>query len=312
MQSERRTKRWCTRTWDRQSASGASPVAWVLAWLLFGLLPMLPGLGLAQSNGLSVQPAGVSLFEKAPREVVTSVFRITNRTRGAALFESRLHLPPDWRRITPDFPFRVAAGATTVQLVSFLVPPQAAAGDYQVRYQVTQRDRPAVSSATLLRIRVLPVWELQVEALSVPRLVIAGEPFRASYRINNHSNTALHVGFRVDSQKGTPIEPSAGALVLAAGASETVELTVTPGDKGCVVNDRLSLNAPWPRPISAIRWRPASRSCRASAPASLPSTAFRPCLRSPSAARSAMASVPPARSWLGPAAARSTTPANGI
>ena len=207
------------------------------------LLLTLPAWALAQSTGLVVEPGDRTLLTRSPREVATTVIRVTNRTGAGALFESRLLLPSGWRAITPSFPFRVADGETAVRLLSFLIPEHTPAGDYRVRFQVEQRSRPAVSGGVRLAVRVRPVYQLRVEALEVPSLVIAGETFTASYRISNHSNAALEVGFGAESRRGYRIRPAGGALSLAPGAAETVELRVETEDAGRGLRDTLSLTA---------------------------------------------------------------------
>jgi hypothetical protein len=204
---------------------------------------VLPAWALAQSNGLVVEPGDRTLLTRAPREVVTTVIRVTNRTGAGALFEPRLLLPSGWRAITPGFPFRVADGETAVRLLSFLIPEHTPAGDYRVRYQVEQRSRPAVSGGVSLAVRVKPVYQLQVEAIDVPSLVIAGETFTASYRISNRSNAALEVGFGAESRRGYRIRPAGGVLSLAPGAAETIELRVETEDAGRGLRDTLSLSA---------------------------------------------------------------------
>jgi hypothetical protein len=236
------------RTGRRQSLAerrcarpSASPLqVWLLAWLL---LALSPSLALAQSNGLIVEPGGATLLNMSPREVATTVIRVTNRTGSGALFESRLQLPQGWRAITPSFPFRLAPGETSVRLVSFLVPEHTPAGDYPVRFRVERRDLPAVSGGLSLSVRVKPIYGLQIEALEVPALVIAGESFTASYRISNQSNAPLEVGFGAESRKGFRVKPAGGALSLAPGGSEVIELSVETKDEGRALWDRLSLSA---------------------------------------------------------------------
>ena len=209
-------------------------------WLLFC---MLPSLALAQANGLILEPGGPTLLSQSPREIATTVIRVTNRTGSAALFESQLLLPQGWRAITPSFPFRLAPGETSVRLISFLVPEHTPAGDYPVRYRVERRDLPAVSGRISLSVRVKPVYQLQIDSLEVPSLVIAGEAFTAVYRISNHSNAPLEIGFGAESRKGLRVKPAGGALSLAPGDSEVIELLVETQDEGRALRDTLSLSA---------------------------------------------------------------------
>ena len=87
---------------------------------------------------MDVTVTDASVLTVKPREIVTRVLRITNSTGAPGTFEERLRLPPDWRAITPEFPFQLAPGATVMRLVSFFAPEHTAAGEYRVGYQVAQ------------------------------------------------------------------------------------------------------------------------------------------------------------------------------
>ena len=123
------------------------------------------------------------------------------------------------------------------------MPEHTPAGDYRVRYEVERRDRPAVRGGVTLQVRVKPVYQLQVDQLAVPTLVIAGKTFTAVYRISNHSNAPLTVGFGADSKRGYRIKPAGGSLTLEPGAEETIELSVETKEEERGVRDTLSLSA---------------------------------------------------------------------
>ena len=96
---------------------------------LFIVLLLASVLVKAQGGGVDVTLADASLLTVKPREVVTRVLQVTNRTGATGTFEGRLLLPRDWRAITPEFPFQLAPGASVMRLVSFFAPENTAAGD---------------------------------------------------------------------------------------------------------------------------------------------------------------------------------------
>jgi hypothetical protein len=214
-----------------------------LALMLLAAVLLAPAPVVARDGGVTVMPADVSLLRKAPREIATSVIRVTNRTGAAATFQGELSLPAGWRPITPDFPFPVAAGETVLRLISFMVPAETPAGDYRVRYRVEQRNRPAVSGTASLSVRVLPVWKLQADLRSAPDLVIAGEAYEAVYNIINAGNAPLRVAYRGDSRRGYRISPAGGILDLDPGEAREVVLTVTTEDDGEPLRDTLTFIA---------------------------------------------------------------------
>jgi hypothetical protein len=215
-------------------------LAAVAVWLL-ALLAM--PLALAEGTGLLVQPTGPRLFTVDPREVVTLVVRVTNRTNEAVQLEGQLSLPRDWRAITPEFPFQLAAGASAMRLVSLLVPESTPAGEYRVGYQVRARENPNIRDGLSLAVRVRPVFKLQVDVVHVPSLAIAGEPYQAQFQISNYSNAALAIGFAANSSRDSAIEPPAGQMTLAPGESRPMELTVQPPAVDEPVRDEISLTA---------------------------------------------------------------------
>ena len=214
------------------------PGPWALALVLLAAWA-LSGLAAA---GLQVVPADASILSKSPRDVVTSVFRVRNRTGAAMELEPSLVLPAGWRAITPGFPFRIAPGGTSVQLVSFAVPAGAPAGDYRVVYRVVERQRPGRAAQSGLRVRVLPVWGLAAEVVSLPRIAIAGESFTARYQVINGSNAPLAVRYGVDSHLGNQVEPGRGTLTLAPGASAPLDVEVRTQEGGKRLRERITLH----------------------------------------------------------------------
>ena len=211
---------------------------------LFFVLLLASVLVKAQGGGVDVTLADASLLTVKPREVVTRVLQVTNRTGATGTFEGRLLLPKDWRAITPEFPFQLAAGATVMRLVSFFAPENTAAGDYRVSYQIANRANPAgVAGGATLLVRVLPVFKLQVDVLDLPSIAIAGEAYPATFQISNYSNATLTVGYGAESSRGSKIKPAAGTLTLAPGESQPVALEIRPPALTEASRDEISLSA---------------------------------------------------------------------
>lgn len=216
---------------------------WLLGCLLLLALQLWSPATLAQASGLLVEPTGARVRTVDPRKVVTLVVRVANRTNEAVQLEGQPSLPRDWRAITPEFPFQLAAGASAMRLVSFMVPESTPAGEYRVGYQVRGREEPNIRDGFYLAVRVRPVFKLQVDVVHVPSLAIAGEPYQAQFQISNHSNAALAIGFAANSSRDSAIEPPAGQMTLAAGESRPMALTVTPPALDKPVRDEISLTA---------------------------------------------------------------------
>ncbi|SDW77700.1 hypothetical protein [Thiocapsa roseopersicina] len=214
----------------------------LLSCVLLALL-LTPSPVFAQARGVDVRAMDSRVLTVDPREVVTVVFQVTNRTGAAADLEGRLLMPEGWRAITPEFPFTLPAGGSAMRLVSFFVPERIAAGEYRVSYQVGIRGRPGALGGSTLAVRVRPVFKLQVDILELPTIAIASEPYTAVFQIVNSSNTALTVGYGAQSSRESEIEPAVGTLTLAPGESQPIEMTVRPPAVTEPAWDEISLTA---------------------------------------------------------------------
>lgn len=180
----------------------------------------------AQADSLQVRPADRELITQQPRQVVTLAFTVRNGTNRRIEAEPLLVLPPGWRVVTPELPFGLAAGATAVRLVSFLIPETARAGEYPVSYAVQDRALPATRDAYAIRVNVLPEQKLQVLALESSSFVIAGENHRAAFLVRNTGNAPLVARFSLRSLHGSEPRPRTGDVTLEAGESKTLEFDV--------------------------------------------------------------------------------------
>lgn len=216
---------------------------WLGGLLALGLALLVPVPTWA--GGVDVTASDSSVFTVEPRQVVTRVFRVTNRG-GPGIFESRLILPEGWRALTPDFPFQLAPGASAMRLVSFFAPANTPAGEYRVGYQVAERDNRGRNGGATMLVRVLPVFKLQVDVVELPTVAIVGEPYKAVFQISNYSNAPLAVGWGAESSKGSKLKPASGALTLAPGESVPVTVVVNPPTLTEPAHDQLRLTASAP------------------------------------------------------------------
>jgi hypothetical protein len=180
----------------------------------------------AQGHGLEVRPANQELLSMEPRQPVTTAFQVRNGTGRAGQFEARVVLPEGWRLITPQFPFELSSEQTAIRFISFVIPFDAPSGDYQVAYEVNDRQQPAWRESYALPVRVLPVLSLRASTLDSPEFVVAGEPYRTVFAVRNGGNSPLIVDYRLNSSLNNPLEPNAGTLELKSGESKRLEVTV--------------------------------------------------------------------------------------
>jgi hypothetical protein len=190
------------------------------------ILMSLISSGEAQERGVQVRPADKELFETEPRQIVTTVFRVTNTASERREFTAELRLPQGWNPITRDFDFELDAHETETRLVSFLAPQTTFAGEYEVTYLVKARWYPSVADFYTIHVVVLPVTRLAVKIRETPEYVIAGEQYRASYIIINQSNVAGEVHVTVENGANLPCGIDNKTLSLGPGESGTVTVRI--------------------------------------------------------------------------------------
>jgi len=180
----------------------------------------------AEERNVEVRPAGKELVETEPKRIVTTVFRVTNKTSTKREFIPDAELPPRWILITKEFPFELGAGESKIRLVSFLIPQRALAGRYKVTYLVKGRKYPSLSDFHTIHVVVLPITKLEVKLLECRQCVIAGEDYQVSFVVINQGNIRNSVSIKVDSGENLPFRVDTEKFRLAPGESKTVKVVV--------------------------------------------------------------------------------------
>jgi len=180
----------------------------------------------AEASGVQVRPAGSELIEVRPREVVTTVFRVSNNTDKKRDFEAQVKLPAEWKVITTEFPFELGPHQTDVRLVSFFVPLRTLAGKYEGTYVVSDRNFPSISDLYTISVVILPVTKCEVKLLEVPQHVIAGEDYEARFIVINQGNVTANVSVNIESEKGYPATADTERFPLGPGESRLVDVAV--------------------------------------------------------------------------------------
>jgi hypothetical protein len=205
-------------------------------WLLLLLLSL-------HAQGLEVKALGQELLSKNPRQIITTRFSVVNGSGRAGEFEGRVILPAGWRMITPETPFELANNESTVRYISIYIPEGAPAGDYDIGYEVRNRQNPAIMDAYSLSVRVLPVIKLQLSVLDVPEYVISGNSYGVSYLIQNNGNAPIRVNYHINSSRNHVITPDSASLTLNAGETQQVKIQVKTDLLQKIEKERLSFSA---------------------------------------------------------------------
>jgi Carboxypeptidase regulatory-like domain len=194
--------------------------------VFYFLLLSVPGTVTAQSRGVQVRLGGQELFSTNPKNVVSTIFEITNSSTEEQEFISQIELPEGWKLLSPAFPFRLAPEESETKLVSIFVPRTARAGKYEITYPVWSVQDPSVRDITRIFVEVLSVTKLQAELLEAPEHVIAGDTYEARFTVANESNIENRVNIQVTGTPDLPYTVDPAGIILAPGESKTVKIVV--------------------------------------------------------------------------------------
>jgi hypothetical protein len=186
-------------------------------------MSFLVGIGIARSQQLiDVQLAVRGNVTAKPGSIVSVGIKVTNRSAVGSSYQSRLSLPEGWRLVIRDFPFSLGQGGSDVRLISFSIPPDAPAKQYQIAYSV--QDTAGNEGSTSIQVIVLPVIQLQLEVLDAPRYVVAGSTFTTTFLLENKGNSATPIRLRYRSSNDFPV--SIDSTVQNFGPREVRQLKV--------------------------------------------------------------------------------------
>jgi len=195
-------------------------------------------------TSIEVRPAGQELFEVYPREIVTTIFRVTNFTNKNYEFESQIQAPEGWALVSRDFPFDLSSNENITKVVSCFVPETTEPGRYQITYLVKSRRYPSIRDFYTIDVVVLPTSEVRVKLLKSPDFAIAGRDYEARFLVTNKSNREHTIRVSAGDSEKFAHRIDNRAFNLTAGESKTVTVTVCPNaDISNILRHRLELTA---------------------------------------------------------------------
>ena len=165
---------------------------------------LLVGIGTLRSQQLvDVQLAVSGGITAKPGSIVAVGVKVTSRTSVGGTFRSTINLPEGWKVVIRDFPFDLPPRGSDIRLISFSIPPDAAAKQYQIEYSV--RDSTGTEGSTAIQVIVPPVIQLELAVLEAPRIVVAGATFPTVFLLSNKGNSATSIHLRTRSSNSFPI-----------------------------------------------------------------------------------------------------------
>jgi hypothetical protein len=183
-------------------------------------------------SGVQIVFSARKNIETDPGKIVSTSVLVSNTSAVEKKFTDSLELPQGWQVIVPTGQgFEVEGGTRTLRFISFRVPSSAPAGQYRMAYSVRCAAEPSVQATETLTVDVLSFCALEMSVEEKPENVIAGESYKAVFKVVNRGNAAT--GIRID-MKSVPLyqmELSPHDATLMPGASQSFVLTVKTDDK---------------------------------------------------------------------------------
>ncbi|MGH7636295.1 MAG: NEW3 domain-containing protein, partial [Gemmatimonadaceae bacterium] len=195
-----------------------------------------PSVLFAQANeALSVRAGRRDTI--AASTTVTVPFTVSNSGGDIAHVRPLVHVPAGWPLLMGTTPFAVAPNASSMLMVSVVVPSRAIAGTYTVSVEVGARGRDSII------VRVPQRRSLEVTLVDKPGYVISGEPYDARFLVRNRGNLPTYVRVRARSTLGRAALTDS-VVRVGTDASATVPVRVaTPRGLSAATDDVVELTA---------------------------------------------------------------------
>lgn len=203
---------WTLNVSDAASGQSGTLVQWCVA-------PTL----LVDSVGVTLSPDQAA--SGAPGSAVTYTLSISNT--GSVIDTFDLTVADEWATVLSGDSITLAAGASGTLTAVTTIPPDAAAGatGTSLVTAVSQNDS-SVSDDTLLTTTATAVYGVSIHSDQTTLSGTMGTVVTYTLQISNTGNTTDTFSLSAANDNGWLSDLSTGSIVLAAGASETMLITV--------------------------------------------------------------------------------------
>ena len=182
-------------------------------------------------HGIELRMTSKKLIEAEPGTIITGSFVISNRTgREIHLLES-LELPtiPEgWQPVVEyERDIVLENGEETLRLITLLVPGECPAGKFEVVYSLVDPLDSQGLARESFAIIVLPVVKLEATVKKKPQIVMAGEEYDVSLRVDNKGNSKASLLLNAKTSPDYPVSIMPPGTDLEPGKSRIIEFRVS-------------------------------------------------------------------------------------
>jgi len=198
----------------------------IFFFILAGLISFSGTARAYQQAGFEVAPAASPRAETLPGKILTVSFKVTNNSPSPLKLEPTPVLPVGWRAFRRESQIELAPGGVDIRLVSFSIPAETPAGQYEVRYVVKDVAPPNVAKEASITVVVTAVRELELKRLESPRYILAGERYTSIFLITNKGNVAGRIRLNAKSSGNFAVRLDSSFVDLRPSESRQVVVTV--------------------------------------------------------------------------------------
>ena len=139
-------------------------------------------------NNIEVILVQESNLISAPGKVNNFSILLKNNATKPTVLSLDLDMPKDWKVISNQRFVKLEPKAQQVKILSFVVPNDAVAGDYEITYRLINQQLQKEETVKKFSFQVMETDKLEVIPLNAPRTAIAGTAITASFLVKNTSN----------------------------------------------------------------------------------------------------------------------------
>jgi hypothetical protein len=188
---------------------------------LISLTPANPAF--AQEDSIGVRFLS-GIQEVTPRQTFTLLVEVENRSESDQLVVSELTVPAGWRLLVPSELVELEPEESTIFAYPILVAQGASPGNYGIRISCSSPRllEPVQAEVT---VRVVPITDISVEPLNVPKYVLE-ESYTAEFLVHNEGNTTQELLLEVRENLGLSLTVEPASVTMKPGESARVKVKV--------------------------------------------------------------------------------------
>ena len=196
----------------------------------------------AGANPSHAQDAGAPGIRAVRRDTitasttVTTAFTVSNTSGDIVHVTPFVRAPVDWPVLMGTTPFAIAPRASSMLMVSVVVPARAAAGMYVVGVTVGARASDSVV------VRVPARRALEVTLLDRPGFVVSGKTYDAHFLVRNRGNAGTRLRIKARSSTGRAALRDTIVRVAPDGTAMVDVTVTTPAGVSAAMDDVLELS----------------------------------------------------------------------